>query len=778
MISTKQLLSIIFILGLISTSTSQWLETTFGLPEAGAGLVAWNATSRDMFLAGRTGTWIAALDGASGRLRAMVPTDASIRCLLAVSTYNKVYCGVTGKLVMIDGRNYQTTRTVQLGTPYSLAYSSASGRVYFALSGLSRIGAIDATTDSLAPSIATPSPPTLLCPSSDGSKLYCWLQEADQLLIVDAGPDTVLASVLFDAAVSAMTFSDAVGRLYVADSAGDCVLVVCGSGDSLCGRISTGATPVALCGSPGESRVYCADRDSNTLTVIDTEGDSVLTSIPVGESPISLGHDFSRDAVYCVSYDDAFMRIIDTESNQVVGEVHIASGCLAVGVNPTDGRLFVPRGGSQAVSIVDSDSLRVTGIIALTSWPGSVCHNSINNKVYSSGWDDWAGSGYAYPLAISDANHLVAIGAVDGGRNPVCLAHNSDRNKLYCASRSEGLLRVYDGNSDSLLTTVAVGSNPTSVSYIPPERSAYCSSEAGLVVVDGQSDSVEATIRTGRTPADLAYSAENRRLYATDRGSSVYIIDASTNEIIRTLHIDWYPSTLCFNPVKNELYCFRLGDINGQYRDLFVIDCVGDSVAHVLPGTEASIMSCNWKENKVYCAGDREVTILSGETHEVLGEVPLGAAPTGAYYNSKSNKTYWTTDRGDVVVIDGVSDSAVATISVGVRLEGMAWDSISNRTYVGMQSSGAIAVIGDSLPTHLQENVDARPTTERVPMEQSIITTANGLHCSERAQLIDESGRVAMCLDAGQNRLSSVDCGVYFIRYRSGGPTRRVVIAR
>jgi YVTN family beta-propeller protein len=163
------------------------------------------------------------------------------------------------------------------------------------------------------------------------------------------------------------------------------------------------------------------------------------------------------------------------------------------------------------------------------------------------------------------------------------------------------------------------------------------------------------------------------------------VIDGGTNEVIATVAAGNYPDALCYNPTDNKVYCSGSGNVT-------IIDGAADTIiATVRAG--GSPLCYNSTNNKVYCAhssGD-SVTVIDGTTNAVIATVAVGdyfSVPSALCSNPADNKVYCAnqgSDQGEfdstVTVIDGTTNEVIATVHVGCNPAALCYNPRNNKVY-------------------------------------------------------------------------------------------------
>ncbi len=80
-------------------------------------------------------------------------------------------------------------------------------------------------------------------------------------------------------------------------------------------------------------------------------------------------------------------------------------------------------------------------------------------------------------------------------------------------------------------------------------------------------DTVVTTIPVGSYPSSIAYNPANKNMYVTNAAlNTVSVIDSSSNNIISTISVGSEPTGIAYNPVNDNMYV-----TNGSFNIVSVI---------------------------------------------------------------------------------------------------------------------------------------------------------------------------------------------------------------
>jgi YVTN family beta-propeller protein len=243
---------------------------------------------------------------------------------------------------------------------------------------------------------------------------------------------------------------------------------------------------------------------------------------------------------------------------------------FGVTVDPRDGRVFVansdsfnPRGGG-ILSIIDPRSPNATAIAVVSRPIMSVVDPSLGRLFVTTASNRF--------LVIALETMSVQNERPDSGG--LGIAVDQETHRVY-ATWSQGL-SVFDGGTGLLLTRLdqPVGDAWWAVALDSSTHRIYLTNlnltSPSLVVLDDRDLSLVANIPLPELPRfALAVDTARQLVYVsgyTDAGH-LYVIDATSLEIVRTIQVGSFPISATFTPGTDRLYISNVGS-----RSLSVID--------------------------------------------------------------------------------------------------------------------------------------------------------------------------------------------------------------
>ncbi len=275
-----------------------------------------------------------------------------------------------------------------------------------------------------------------------------------------------------------------------------------------------------------------------------------------------------------------------------------------------------------------------------------------------------------------------------GVTQPGCFAYDSVTNTVWVGgSRSDRLLAI-DATSNAVVGMVRLPVDDVNDHWYlcgaTAAHSLFCvmSSRDSVFVVDCSSHTLVAAIRA-QDPGQPFYNPIDNKVYCTAANGTLLVIDATTNQLIKTLSVYGSAMDFCLDSQHDVIYMSSLGGYDA-------IDGRTDSVLyHFSPGGYWHNALCYSPDiDRVYCAHyvDDTVQVLHGDT--VYSRIAVGSSPYNVCYNSTNDKVY-TANFGsnNVSIIRCDSNRVIATVPTGGEGRVICYDSVLNRVYCAVHES-------------------------------------------------------------------------------------------
>ena len=337
--------------------------------------------------------------------------------------------------------------------------------------------------------------------------------------------------------------------------------------------------------------------------------------------------------------------------------------------------------------------------------PGCLAVDSIAGLVYVGG-----GQG---GVSVIDGATLRRVGRLcPDGAVPAVL-WNPDNNQVYCASYDANCVEVYDGASHEHMASVPVGVGPSELCYNPLEHKVYCANAGSLAqadstvtIIDAEADTVLRTVIIGRTARYLCYNPTSNRVYCASLWGTLGVIDGPTDSVVRRHYVS-QPVGLCHNPAGGKVYCSSNDPSQSGIR---VFDAAADTATVFLPVRhDPGPVCCNPVNNRVYCAQRMGSSVIGfdGATNARACSIAVADNPSGLCYNPTGNKLYCSsrlTYDPKVTAIDCSTNAVLALIPTQSGPDVLCHLSAPDRVFCANRGGQSVTVIdgaADSLVGHV-----------------------------------------------------------------------------
>jgi len=267
---------------------------------------------------------------------------------------------------------------------------------------------------------------------------------------------------------------------------------------------------------------------------------------------------------------------------------------------------------------------------------------------------------------------VVGRSAVPSGRNrssgttalglPRCVVPQEERRVLQQPGEA---VRVARGIAVSFVAHVAI-SSPVGIAVDPAASRAYTANNNGgtVSVIDTTTNTVLTTITVGSGPKTVKLNTATHRAYVTNSNTNtVSVIDTTTETVVDTITVGSEPTGLEVNPQTNRVYVSNRND-----RTLSVIDTTGDvnSIVTTISGIgdETADIAINLQFNRIYAvnAGNGDISIIDGATNTIIGSVFITSntnSPFGIAIDQATGLLYVADARDNTIVVIGPGPTAV-----------------------------------------------------------------------------------------------------------------------
>jgi len=312
------------------------------------------------------------------------------------------------------------------------------------------------------------------------------------------------------------------------------------------------------------------------------------------------------------------------------------------------------------------------------------------------------------------AQNLITTVAV--GNNPTAIVTNPATNEIYVANSGSAELTVINGTTNAI-TTIAAGTKPTAIAINPERNQIYVANSGSnnVTVIDGATKATTA-VAAGIYPAAIAVNPVTNRIYVANIGSNNVTVIDGTTYATTTVAVGSTPAGIAVNPVTNQIYVANSGSNN-----VTVIDGATNATTSVAVGTGPYAISVNPVTNQIYVANEHSanVTVINGVSNATT-TVPAGNNPFAIAVDTVTNQIYVAnSNSANLTVIDGATNSTT-TVAAGTEPYAVAVNPVTNQVYVANNGSSNITVIDGetntttTVPATAPAAIAINPVTNRV----------------------------------------------------------------
>ena len=296
-------------------------------------------------------------------------------------------------------------------------------------------------------------------------------------------------------------------------------------------------------------------------------------------------------------YGDNFFAIA-CSTNELVAQIPLM-GPIATAYASTVNKAYCTFSyhGGDSVLVVDGSThqrikaVRIDGAY-LPVW------DSVSNRLYISCFD-------YDEIAVFDCGTDSVLERIPIPGEPVKMAINTKRRKLYVQNDYDMTVSVIDMNTNQVIRNVYVGSWFFCAAYSEVADKYYCNGTQGVAVICGAGDTLIRQIRLPQgylAKAMVSVEPESLVMVATYSGGadSVFMLDVGRNEVRSAIRVGSSPKALVYSMATHLVYC-----ANSGWDNLSVIAEDGSKVLSQVAVGDGPMALC-------VCSGEEKLYVGHG----------------------------------------------------------------------------------------------------------------------------------------------------------------------
>lgn len=225
----------------------------------------------------------------------------------------------------------------------------------------------------------------------------------------------------------------------------------------------------------------------------------------------------------------------------------VASGGIkpyAAAINSVTHRVYAVNTYTNSVGIINEDNNTLITTLPTGQVPAGVAVDEVLNKIYVSHYGYGSPNGTTVEVidgATNGVQGTIALGTAgtcDGGCGGIGIGVNQNTHKVYVANFGSNNVSIIDGNTNTLISHVAVGTWPLGVAVNSTTGNVYVTNYASssFSVIDGTTNAVSATIVSNPDPYnDLGHLGSPWGVGVNELTNQVFVV---SNAILRVTAFD------------------------------------------------------------------------------------------------------------------------------------------------------------------------------------------------------------------------------------------------
>ncbi len=478
-------------------------------------------------------------------------------------------------------------------------------------------------------------------------------------------------------------------------------------------------------------RFFCAQSVRRVAAVLGASAVVLLSpfAAAVGDSasaqepffrPARLIVDAPRDRVFVLNYGSGSVTALKATTKEVVRQVVVAPRVSEMAVDEETGDLYLLDGTLNAVVRITSSAWQQASVqpqrVAVGRQPVSLAFDSRRGRLYVVNFLD-------HSVSVLDAKKLELLQTLSVGRGPRAVVVSSQTGTVYVANEIDGSISVLVASAADTSKTINLPIAPRHLTIDEARGVLYAAPYTGNSVVRiPEATQLVQELAVGRDPRALALDPTSGELYVSVFTGNALVKVAASGHVSATLAFPdgSFPGQPALDARTGMLYV----PLTGNAR-VAMVDTRTMTIAKMLAsGTNTDQAALNAAAGEVYFVNPESdtLTIIDTATDQVAylpeGRDPQAVVrrggpvfdfPTMTAVNEGDNLVYALNNIGAfLTVIDGRSDAALRTVPVSRNPRAALYVPEVRKLYVSSGDDDVVEAL----------DREARKVLQRIPVGQ------------------------------------------------------------
>ena len=277
----------------------------------------------------------------------------------------------------------------------------------------------------------------------------------------------------------------------------------------------------------------------------------------------------------------------------------------------------------------------------------------------------------------------------------------------YVANSNSQTVSVIDTASNTVISTILVGMDPTAIALNPKGTRAYVLNHDSnsISVINTTTNTVISVYANFFFPHGIAVNPAGTQVYVGNRPDGLHeaisVINTTTGAVETTIPYLAVTDSIAFNPAGTYAYV-----TSGYDNTVSVIDTSSNTFITTIPvGTGPGAIAVDPDGTRIYVAnrGGNTVSVINTTTNTVRWAITMFDAPSGIAFYPRHNRAFVTNYAGNSVSeIDTNLDwSGGAPFPVGAGPSSIALNPENTYAYVTNEGGNSVSVINTTYQTIL-----------------------------------------------------------------------------